>query len=168
MASARNWKKSPKRSVASIRAAWRRRGIFLHGTFMRERLESATFCAECVPKEVLRETGESWVETWVEGSHGWTSVPVCQGCKRSFSVFVDGDEVLAPELRFDDLLTTEPLTCACASAERIRYLSDPVDIELAVGYCPGPYHGECAFSWTRCTASLHPALEACSPRNVPR
>jgi len=95
MASERNWKKSPKRSVASIRAAWRRRGIFLHGTFMRERLESATFCAECVPKEVLRETGESWVETWVEGSHGWTSVPVCQGCKRSFSVFVDGEEEAA-------------------------------------------------------------------------
>lgn len=49
-----------------------------------------TYCPDCIPKAVLKRMGDDGVDTWKTGSHGWSKAPVCDKCKITIPVYVDG------------------------------------------------------------------------------
>lgn len=81
---------SPERLLEQLRQKTAKAGIFVCGTFNKTG-EVATWCADCMPDEVLKNIGEPFVDTWTEGSDGWLKAPVCQECKISMLVYCDGE-----------------------------------------------------------------------------
>ncbi len=65
--------------------------VFVHGS-INERGKRGTFCPDCIPDEVRKNLGESFVDTWEIHSDGWMKPIVCQVCKLSIPVIIDGVE----------------------------------------------------------------------------
>lgn len=47
-----------------------------------------TYCPNCIPEKLKKKLGEGYVDTWEEGSDGWTSVPVCEVCHSSIRIVI--------------------------------------------------------------------------------
>ncbi len=68
------------------------RRTFVHGSVSRKGKKTATYCPDCIPEKLKSKLGEDWVDTWLEGSDGWTSAPVCDDCRSSILVIVNGND----------------------------------------------------------------------------
>ncbi len=65
--------------------------------FLANVVKDSYLCEGCwTDEERMLAEGEegdgSAVELWREGTHGWNVAPHCDRCRRSLSVFVDGQD----------------------------------------------------------------------------
>lgn len=51
--------------------------------------EAGIFCSDCIPDDL--DISDEDVQTWEEHSGGWISPVICQVCKLSIPVYVDGE-----------------------------------------------------------------------------
>lgn len=62
--------------------------VFVHGNLGQGK--TGTYCQDCIPKDIEARLGDGDVDTWTEGSDGWLTAPVCDVCKTSLRVVVNG------------------------------------------------------------------------------
>lgn len=62
--------------------------VFVAGPPMAS--DGAFVCYECLAKDERRRLGDDDVELWQEFSSGWTGPCVCERCRLSIPVYVDG------------------------------------------------------------------------------